>query len=272
MSSKIKRFPLLSRKEGRSKGDTTSSNGSSSIPRSVSGKDSRRKSTSSSISRPSESGGSTPSHVRSVSLASAAPSSLPRPIGSPPGLPSSATAPNLAEIASQTPTRQQGASTPSQAALIGASPKRVPAPGSDSGIPRLVKSPRPFEPEDAAPAVSPTEQTSNGHEGRSSSTETAKDQTPTRGLSDSTAANDSVTSTGLAQTPNEGAYNKQVLQAVDEANGTTLSPETSSITLPAGNEVGLHSCNLHTVFVSDLMIFLSSPYRLRRIAHLRHRA
>lgn len=130
MSSKIKRFPtLLSRKESRSKGESTSNGGAAA--RSTSNGDGRRKSLANDghIPKPS-----TPqSHNRSISLASATPSSLPRPVASA-GLPSSATSPNLTEAAN--------GYQPSSPSNFGASPKRVPAPGQESGIPRLITSPR----------------------------------------------------------------------------------------------------------------------------------
>lgn len=132
MSSKIKRFPtLLSRKESRSKGEITNGSG---IPRSTANGDGRRKSTSGSAAvtvKPS-----TPTHGRSVSLASAAPSSLPRPVHSA-GLPASATSPNLAGLADS--GRQDHSSSPTS---FGGSPRRVPPPGQESGIPRLITSPR----------------------------------------------------------------------------------------------------------------------------------
>lgn len=130
MSSKIKRFPtLLSRKESRSKGESTSNGGAAA--RSTSNGDGRRKSLANDghIPKPS-----TPqSHNRSISLASATPSSLPRPVASA-GLPSSATSPNLTDAAN--------GYQPSSPSNFGASPKRVPAPGQESGIPRLITSPR----------------------------------------------------------------------------------------------------------------------------------
>lgn len=135
MSSKIKRFPtLLSRKESRSKAETTA-NGNGN-PRSASNGDGRRKSTSGTSPGSGTTKPSTPSHGRSISLAAATPSSLPRPVANA-GLPASATSPNLSEQASGNTSQQ-----PLSPTSIAGSPRRVPPPGQESGIPRLVTSAR----------------------------------------------------------------------------------------------------------------------------------
>lgn len=212
MSSKVKRFPtLLSRKEHRSKAETTdAANGN---PRSASNGDTRRKSLGSSIRTGAP---ATPqSHNRSVSLASATPSSLPRPVAST-GFPSSATAPNLAEPNLLNGNPQQ---PPSPVGFNG-SPKRVPPPGQDgtSGIPRLVTSPRSVS---GDPAVRQSDHTPSEAPVREDFTTGPDQLLPNASTGNETSASNvrEVIASGDAKDPTAGlpASNENVASARNDA-------------------------------------------------------